>query len=38
MERTKLILIRIENTILNIVKSLYNANKLMINLTKLSNW
>ncbi|XP_026820261.1 meiotic recombination protein SPO11 [Rhopalosiphum maidis] len=29
---------RIENIILNIVKNLYNNNKLVINLTKLSNW
>ncbi|KAF0757465.1 meiotic recombination protein SPO11, partial [Aphis craccivora] len=37
-ERTKQILMRIENIVLNIVKSLYNNNKLIINLTKMSNW
>ncbi|CAI6352400.1 unnamed protein product [Macrosiphum euphorbiae] len=36
--RTKLILMRIENIILNFVNSLCNNNKLVINLTKLSNW
>lgn len=35
-EQTKLIL-QIENTILTIVKSLYNNNKPIINLPKLSN-
>lgn len=37
-ERTKLILIRIENTIINIVKSVYNNNELKINMIKLPNW
>lgn len=35
-KKTKLTLIRIENAILNIVNSLYNENKLVIDLTKLS--
>ncbi|XP_015363355.1 PREDICTED: meiotic recombination protein SPO11 [Diuraphis noxia] len=37
-ERTKEILIRIENIILNFVNSVCNNDKLMINLTKVSNW
>lgn len=37
-ERTKIILLRIENIILNIVNNLYGDNKLTINLIKLTNW
>lgn len=37
-ERTKLILMRIENIILNIGENVYNNNELKMNLTKLSNW
>lgn len=37
-ERAEIILIRIENIILNIVNNLYENNKLIINLTKLTFW